>query len=271
MIKVLITDIGSGLGVHLAQYLLKLENVDIFGILNSDSEEKRIDSIKNYIHIYKKDSSFSLQKIFEEAKPEKIFCLNFSQDFLEEFKRLSLDSLLQIELSESSLEINIKDAQRIIFTRSCLYTGPLVDFEEDILFSDLARQIVLIEKSLKEPVICVKAEDLEQKVSLIDVRDLVKAHWVVSEVGFLKEVYGIATERKYRIKEILDIFLSFIKVKPQIKLIPEKASSLREISTSEFKKFKEKAWWHPKIPLKKTLKDLLKWYRKNSEFLKINS
>ena len=259
MIKVLITEIESSLGVHLSEYLLKLENVEIYGILKSDSKEEKIVSIKDQVKIYKQSKKdFSIRKILEEVKPHKIFCFkNFETEILKETKNVSPETIIQIEMIGDFPTIfeNLK----IIFTKTPLYTGPLVESSEDPFFSKLAEQIVLIEKGFKEPVIHLK--EVEAALPVLDVRDLVKAYWLITEVGRFREVYGIYS-REYTLKEILNLFLSLSQIKPEIKYTFEDEKIIFSISEEEVKNFKKRAYWRPQIPIHITFRDLLNWYRK---------
>lgn len=147
---------------------------------------------------------------------------------------------------------------RIVRTRGFNHTGPRRG--EVFAESTFARQIVEIEKGKKEPVILVG--NLEAKRDYTDVRDMVRGYYLAALNGELGEVYNICSGRAVRIGEILKMLLGFSKVRVTIK---QDSSRMRPsdvpILQGDFSKFREKTGWVPKIPLKKTLKDLLDYWR----------
>jgi len=75
--KVLITGIAGFAGSHLAEYLLKSGNIEVFGIEVSAKNTANIDAIKNKIKIFKCDitNASDVKNVIKEIKPEKIFHL----------------------------------------------------------------------------------------------------------------------------------------------------------------------------------------------------
>jgi GDP-4-dehydro-6-deoxy-D-mannose reductase len=77
------------------------------------------------------------------------------------------------------------------------------------------------------------------------------------------EVYNIATGTGKKIKDVLDLLLSFSKVK--IKVLTDKTRmrpSDVEVLIGDATKFKKKTGWKPAIPFEKTMRDLLDYWRK---------
>lgn len=75
--KVLITGIAGFAGSHLAEYLLKKGNIEVFGMEISTRNTNNINAIKNKIKIFKCDitKADDVKKVIKEIKPEKIFHL----------------------------------------------------------------------------------------------------------------------------------------------------------------------------------------------------
>ncbi len=75
--RVLITGITGFVGSHLAEYLLKLDNVEVHGIIRWRSRMENIEHIKDKIKLYTCDirDSTSVTKVINEVKPDKIFHL----------------------------------------------------------------------------------------------------------------------------------------------------------------------------------------------------
>src|SRR3972149_9523240 len=101
----------------------------------------------------------------------------------------------------------------IVRTRGFNHTGPRRG--ETFAESNFARQIALIEKGKQEPVISVG--NLEAKRDYTDVRDMVRAYLLSVEKWDPGDVYNIAVGRAIRIKDLLDLLLSFSKVKVTVK------------------------------------------------------
>ena len=143
-------------------------------------------------------------------------------------------------------------------TRGFNHTGPRRG--EVFVTSNFAKQIAEIEKGVKEPVIMVG--NLEAKRDFTDVRDVVRAYWLCLEKGETGEVYNIGSGKTYQIKEVLDILLSHSKLNVKIKEDPTRLRpSDVPVLLADNAKFVNLTKWEPKIPFKKTLLDLLNFWR----------
>lgn len=146
----------------------------------------------------------------------------------------------------------------IIRTRGFNHTGPR---RGDVFAeSTFAKQIAEIEKKKKEPVIFVG--NLEAKRDYTDVRDMVKAYLLSVEKGEPGEVYNICVGKTIKIGDMLDLLLSFSKVKVKIKEDPARMRpSDVPILLGDNSKFVAKTGWKPEIPFEKTMEDLLNYWR----------
>lgn len=144
-------------------------------------------------------------------------------------------------------------------TRAFNHTGPRRG--EVFVTSSFARQIALIEKGIQKPVIYVG--NLEAKRDFSDIRDVVKAYYLSLEKGEAGEVYNVGNDKAYSIREVLEMLLSFSKIKVSIKEDPERMrpSDVPHL-ICDSSKFREKTGWVPEIPFEKTLEDLLNYWRK---------
>lgn len=143
-------------------------------------------------------------------------------------------------------------------TRAFNHTGPRRG--EVFVTSNFAKQIASIEKGLQEPVIYVG--NLEAKRDFSDIRDVVKAYYLSLEKGEAGEVYNIGNDKAYSIREVLDILLSFSKIKVSVKEDPERMRpSDVPLLVCDSTKFRKRTGWKPEIPFEKTLKDLLDYWR----------
>jgi len=147
---------------------------------------------------------------------------------------------------------------KVVRTRGFNHTGPRRG--DVFICSTFAKQIAEIEKKKKSPVIYVG--NLEAKRDFTDVRDTIRAYWLSLEKGEEGEVYNIGSGKTYAMKEILDILLSLTNMQIEVKVDPQRLRpSDVPILLSDSTKFVELTGWKPTIPMKKTLQDLLDYWR----------
>jgi len=147
---------------------------------------------------------------------------------------------------------------KIIRTRAFNHAGP--GQRATFVCSDFARQIARIEKGLSEPVIYVG--NLEARRDFTDVRDIVRAYWLVANRGRAGEVYNVCSGKAFAIEEILDILLSLTKVVIKVEQDPQKTRrSDIPILLGDNTKIFQATGWKPEIPFEKTLEDVLNYWR----------
>jgi len=147
----------------------------------------------------------------------------------------------------------------IIRVRPFNHIGPRQSPE--FVCSSFAKQVAEIEKGLKEPII--KVGNLEAKRDFTDVRDMVRAYWLTMQKDEKGEVYNICSERTVQIKELLNNLLELSSKKIKIAKDPKRIRpSDNPILQGDCSKFRRRSGWKPEIPLDKTLKDILEYWRK---------
>jgi len=147
---------------------------------------------------------------------------------------------------------------KVIRTRAFNHTGPRRG--EHFVCSNFAKQIALIEKKKKAPTIYVG--NLEAKRDFTDVRDMVRAYWLIMKKGKLGEVYNIASGKAFSMKEVLDILLSLSTAKIKIKRDPSRMRpSDVPILLGDYTKMRKLTGYRPVIPFRQTLEDLLNYWR----------
>ena len=147
---------------------------------------------------------------------------------------------------------------RIIRTRGFNHTGPRRG--ETFAESNFAKQIALIEKQKQEPVI--RVGNLEAERDYTDVRDMVKGYVLSVEKCDPGDVYNIAVGRAIRIKDLLNLLLSFTKIKVDIQEDPARMRpSDVPVLIGDNSKFVAKTGWKPEVPFEKTMEDLLNYWR----------
>ena len=147
----------------------------------------------------------------------------------------------------------------IIRVRPFNHIGPKQSPE--FVSSSFAKQIAEIEKCFKEPII--KVGNLEAKKDFTDVRDMVRGYWLALDKGEPGKVYNICSERAIQIKELLNHLLELSSRKVEIMKDPKRMRpSDNPILRGDSSKFRRRTGWKPEIPLDKTLKDILEYWRK---------
>lgn len=75
--KALITGITGFVGSHLAEYLLKLGDYEVYGTMRPRSNTENINQVKNQLHLFSADilDSHSIYELIEKVEPDYIFHL----------------------------------------------------------------------------------------------------------------------------------------------------------------------------------------------------
>ncbi len=148
----------------------------------------------------------------------------------------------------------------VVRTRGFNHTGPRRG--DVFICSSFAKQIVEIEKQLREPVL--RVGNLEAKRDFTDVRDTVRAYWLSLEKGIPGEVYNIGSEKTYTAREVLDFLLDMTDVDVKVEVDPERLRpSDVPVLLADSSKFKSLTGWAPQIPFRQSLQDLLDYWRDN--------
>lgn len=147
---------------------------------------------------------------------------------------------------------------RTIRTRMFTHTGPR---RGDVFaMSFFAKQVAAGELGLSEPVI--RVGNLNSVRTFCDVRDAVKAYWILVNKCKPGEVYNIGGNRTLTIGRALEILLSFSQKKFEVKVDPQllRPSDVT-LQIPCIDKFRDETGWEPEIPLEKTLQDILEYWK----------
>ncbi len=146
----------------------------------------------------------------------------------------------------------------IIRTRMFTHTGP----RRGAVFAEsaFALQIARIEVGLQsEP---VRVGNLDSVRTYADVRDAVRAYWLLLEKCPQGEVYNIGGTRTLTIGDILEILKSKARVPVEHVVDPDllRPSDVT-LQVPDISRFQEATGWRPEIELEQTLGDLLNYHR----------
>ncbi|PIR87256.1 MAG: GDP-mannose 4,6-dehydratase [Candidatus Harrisonbacteria bacterium CG10_big_fil_rev_8_21_14_0_10_49_15] len=148
---------------------------------------------------------------------------------------------------------------KTIRTRMFTHTGPRRG--EVFALSNFAKQIAAIEAG-KQPSV-LRVGNLQSVRTWMDVRDAVEAYWMLVHKCQPGEVYNIGGSEKMTIGEMLNKLIAMSTVK-SIKVEVDPARLRPSDVTLQIPatgKFEKATGWESKIPMEKTLKDTLEYWR----------
>lgn len=155
---------------------------------------------------------------------------------------------------------------KTIRTRMFTHTGPR---RGDVFAeSAFAKQIAEIEAGIrKNP---VKVGNLDSVRTFADVRDSVRAYWLLLEKCPPGEVYNIGGKETMTVGEMFDLLKGMAKCKIEHKINPAllRPSDVT-LQIPDISKFEKATGWQPEIPTEKTLQDLLNYHRESIKEIKV--
>lgn len=144
-------------------------------------------------------------------------------------------------------------------TRMFTHTGPR---RGDVFAeSNFAKQLALIERGLIEPVI--KVGNLDSLRTWADVRDAVRAYHMLLTVNPKPgSYYNIGGEYSCTIGDMLNTLIGMSHVRPRIEVDLERLRPIdADLQVPDTSKFRAHTGWKPEIPFRKTMSDLLNYWR----------
>ena len=157
-----------------------------------------------------------------------------------------------------ALQYFLSYGSRTVRTRMFTHTGPR---RGDVFAeSAFAKQIAEIEAGLRPNP--VKVGNLDSVRTFADVRDAVRAYWLLLEKCPPGEVYNIGGNRTMTIGEMLEILKSMARCKIEHEVDPTllRPSDVT-LQIPDTSKFRAVTGWEPEIPVETTLRDLLAYQR----------
>jgi GDP-mannose 4,6-dehydratase len=166
------------------------------------------------------------------------------------------------KVGEDMLAFMYWQAYKLRTIRTRMFTHSGARRGEVFVDSWFALQVARIEAGLQEPV--VRVGNLQSVRTFADVRDTVRAYWLLAEKCPPGEVYNIGGDITMTIREMLDQLLAMTNFKGKIEVrqdpaLIRPADVTLQIPSSE--KFKAATGWKPEIPYRQTLLDMLNYWR----------
>lgn len=128
--------------------------------------------------------------------------------------------------------------------------------------SSFSRQVALIERALQPPVL--RVGNLDSVRTFADVRDAVRAYWLLLEKCPPGEVYNIGGATTLSVRQMVDLLLGMTTFQGKIEVRVDPALVRPADVTLQIPcvdKFKKATGWEPRIPYAQTLKDMLDYWR----------
>jgi GDP-4-dehydro-6-deoxy-D-mannose reductase len=146
----------------------------------------------------------------------------------------------------------------IITARSFNHTGPgqLPNF----VLPSIAKQFAEMEAGLRPPRLTVGDIDVERDFT--DVRDVVHAYSALLQQGRTGEAYNVCSGLAVRLADVVGKFQAICGTAVEIDIDPARVRS-NEVSAifGDSIKIRTETGWSPRIPLEKTVRDLLDYWR----------
>ena len=128
--------------------------------------------------------------------------------------------------------------------------------------ADFTKRLIEIEKGINTEKKLIVG-NLEARRAITDVRDMIRAFDLALDRAKFGEVYNVSGEKIYKMSEIVDILRTLVDFEFTTFLDKSLIRSTDEaVIYGDSSRFKESTGWRQEIPLEKTLKDMLDYWRK---------
>ncbi len=201
------------------------------------------------------------------ASPPKILNVSTSQVYAPSSRILTENSLVGPDnpyaASKAMAELLVSqyrgcDAGGIITVRSFNHTGP--GQSPHYVLPSIAKQFAEIESGVRPPRLSLG--NLDVKRDFTDVRDVVRAYCMLLESGRVGEVYNVCSGTAVALSEIVRIFQAISGIVVTIDRDPNRIRS-KDVAEvfGDPTKIQADTGWRREVPLEKTIKDLLDYWR----------
>jgi len=147
----------------------------------------------------------------------------------------------------------------IVMTRSFNHIGP---GQKDIfVISSFAKKLVLLKKS-KSPDNTIVTGNLSIVRDFVDVRDVVKAYYLLMKNGRKGEIYNICSGKGSVLKDIILKMSELLELQIKIEVDPKliRPNENKKVIGS-YKKINEELGWKPEISIEKSLSDIIEYWQ----------
>ena len=174
------------------------------------------------------------------------------------------------KVGEDMLAYMYHQAYELKTIRSRMFTHSGPRRGEVFVDSFFALQLARIEQGIQKPVL--KTGNLDSVRTFCDVRDTVKAYWMLVDKCDPGEVYNIGGNRTMTIKDMLDLLLNMSSVKNDVE-VEQDPKLIRPADVTlqipDCSKFVRATGWEPSISYEQTLQDMLDYWRSEVKYGRI--
>jgi GDP-4-dehydro-6-deoxy-D-mannose reductase len=157
-----------------------------------------------------------------------------------------------------ALQYALSPGLPVMRTRTFHHTGPRRG--EQFAESSFARQLAEIEAGRRPP--RLEVGNLDAVRDFTDVRDVVRAYWALLERGTPGEVYNVCSGRGVRLSELLDGLIAISGQRVEVRVDPTRLRPAdAPVLVGDPSRLRAATGWEPRIPLERTLRDLLDYWR----------
>jgi GDP-mannose 4,6-dehydratase len=195
----------------------------------------------------------SSSEVYGQVKPDEVPIRETN-----EFRPASPYAVSKTGEDMIALQYFLSYGIQTIRTRMFTHTGPR---RGDVFAeSAFAKQVAEIEAGVRDNPL--KVGNLDSVRTFADVRDAVRAYWLLLEKCPGGEVYNIGGERTMLVGEMLEVLKGMSRCRIQHAVDPALVRpSDVTLQIPDVSKFKAATGWSPEIPLETTLRDLLDYQR----------
>ncbi|MBA3530896.1 MAG: GDP-mannose 4,6-dehydratase [Ardenticatenales bacterium] len=311
--RALITGVSGFAGSHLAEFLLKQGNFDVWGTTRSGAgAASHLAEVVTFRAVDLTEPE-AVRQLLQECQPERIYHLA-AQAFVPiswDDPWPTLENNIRSELNLLQSLVELKGEARILCVTSMevygkTHTDDLPINEQTPLNPDspygiskvaqdmlagqyfrnyglcavtarpfnhigprqnnrfvapaFAQQIAEIERGMRPPILEVGNLDAQRDFS--DVRDVVRAYYLLLEQGRPGEAYNIGRGRAHSVRRLLDLLLSYSSIEIEIQTDPSRLRpSDVPISYADISKIHQATGWEPQISFADSLRDVLEDWR----------
>lgn len=243
-------------------------------ILHLGSRSSVVYSWKHPAETIRKNTGI-FTSIIESLRTENISCRLLSVGSAEEYGIVKEDQLPIVETLNPNpaspygvsrvMQQNLAEVYSnnynldIVHTRSFNHIGPYQS--SDFVLSSFARQIIKQQRDGSKE-IEIAVGNIEVTRDFTDVRDVVKAYYLLLQKGRSGDVYNICSNKGVILKDLIKIFEQLTGTKINCVLNPKSFHpSENKQMIGSYEKLHRETGWAPQIPIEKTLADLLEYWR----------
>ncbi len=174
------------------------------------------------------------------------------------FRPVSPYAVSKIAQDMLGLQYHLSHGVAAIRVRPFPHIGPRQ--RPDFVTADWARQIAEIEAGRREPVL--RVGNLSSFRDYTDVRDVVRAYWLVIERGQPGEVYNVGSGVMRSVQSMLDGLVALSKTPIEVEVDPTRFRPIEvPITVCDASRLRAATGWRPTIPFEQSLRDILDYWR----------